>query len=107
MHMRLHPDYSSRTIRWWGTFRRRLRPWPGHHYNWRGEGSGMEYKLHRVAPNSDGWVRPSPGRLSSDGVGDYVKENSFGHQGCSTLSTEFPLEERIGSGESGGVSILT
>jgi hypothetical protein len=27
--------------------------------------------------------------------------------GCSTLSTEFPLEERIGSGESGGVSILT
>jgi hypothetical protein len=28
-------------------------------------------------------------------------------QGCSTLSTEFPLEERIGSGESGGVSILT
>jgi hypothetical protein len=41
----------------------------------------MEYKLHRVAPNSDGWVRPSPGRLSSDGVGDYVKENSFGHEG--------------------------
>jgi hypothetical protein len=29
-----------------------------------------------------------------------------GSQGCSTLSTEFPLEERIGSGESGGVSIL-
>jgi hypothetical protein len=28
-------------------------------------------------------------------------------QGCSTLSTESPLEERIGSGESGSVSILT
>jgi hypothetical protein len=27
-------------------------------------------------------------------------------QGCSTLSTEFPLEERIGSGESGSISIL-
>jgi hypothetical protein len=27
-------------------------------------------------------------------------------QGCSTLSTEFPVEERIGSGESGSVSIL-
>jgi len=31
-----------------------------------------------------------------------------GHaQGCSTLSTEFPVEERIGSGESGSISILT
>ena len=28
-------------------------------------------------------------------------------QGCSTLSTEFPLEERIGSGKSGSISILT
>ena len=29
------------------------------------------------------------------------------HQGCSTLSIEFPVEERIGSGESGSISILT
>jgi hypothetical protein len=28
-------------------------------------------------------------------------------QGCSTLSSEFPVEERIRSGESGSVSILT
>ena len=28
-------------------------------------------------------------------------------QGCSTLSIEFPVEERIGSGESGSISILT
>ena len=28
-------------------------------------------------------------------------------QGCSTLSTEFPLEERMGAGESGSISILT
>jgi hypothetical protein len=32
---------------------------------------------------------------------------SAGHQGCSTLSIEFPVEERIGSGESGSISILT
>jgi hypothetical protein len=30
-----------------------------------------------------------------------------GGQGCSTLSIEFPVEERIGSGESGSISILT
>ena len=29
------------------------------------------------------------------------------YQGCSTLSTESPLEEGLGSGESGSVSILT
>jgi hypothetical protein len=40
----------------------------------------MEYKLHRVAPNSNGWVRPSPGRLGTAGVGEYVKENGFGHE---------------------------
>lgn len=28
-------------------------------------------------------------------------------QGCSTLSTGVPLEQRIESGESGGVAILT
>jgi len=28
-------------------------------------------------------------------------------QGCSTLSTEFPLEESIGTSESGSISILT
>jgi hypothetical protein len=28
-------------------------------------------------------------------------------QGCSTLSTEFPVKECIGSGESGSISILT
>ena len=28
-------------------------------------------------------------------------------QGCSTLSIEFPVEERICSGESGSISILT
>jgi hypothetical protein len=28
-------------------------------------------------------------------------------QGCSTLSIEFPVEERIGSGESSSISILT
>jgi hypothetical protein len=40
----------------------------------------MEYKLHRVAPNSDGWVRPSPWRLGAASVGEYVKENGFGHE---------------------------
>jgi hypothetical protein len=40
----------------------------------------MEYKLHRVAPNSEGWVRPSPGRLGADGVGNYVTVHGFGHE---------------------------
>lgn len=40
----------------------------------------MEFKLHRVAPNSEGWMRPSPGRLGARGVGEYVKENGFGHE---------------------------
>jgi hypothetical protein len=40
----------------------------------------MEYKLHRVASNSEGWVRPSPRRLGAVGVGDYVKTHGFGHE---------------------------
>ena len=41
----------------------------------------MQYKLHRVAPNSEGWVRPSPGRLGQiTGVGEDVKRNGFGHE---------------------------
>jgi 5-methylcytosine-specific restriction endonuclease McrA len=40
----------------------------------------MHYKLHRVAPNSQGWTRPSPGRLGAPGVGEYVQENGFGHE---------------------------
>jgi hypothetical protein len=40
----------------------------------------MEYKLHRVAPNSEGWVRPSPWRLGAAGVGSYVMEHGFGHE---------------------------
>jgi hypothetical protein len=40
----------------------------------------MEYKLHRLAPNSEGWVRPSRGRLGADGVGSYVKAHGFGYE---------------------------
>jgi hypothetical protein len=40
----------------------------------------MDYKLHRIAPNSDGWKRPSPGRLGAEGVGPYVKKNGFGYE---------------------------
>ena len=40
----------------------------------------MKYKLHRVAPNSEGWLRPSPGRLGANGVGSYVKDHGFGHE---------------------------
>ena len=40
----------------------------------------MQYKLHRVAPNSEGWTRPSKGRLGGNGVGEYVRENGFGHE---------------------------
>jgi HNH endonuclease len=40
----------------------------------------MRYKLHRVAPNSDGWLRPSIGRLGQTGVGDYVNKHGFGHE---------------------------
>lgn len=40
----------------------------------------MQYKLHRIAPNADGWARPSPGRLGQKSVGDYVRENGFGHE---------------------------
>jgi hypothetical protein len=40
----------------------------------------MEYKLHRVAPNSEGWVRPSPRRLDAAGVGGYVMEHGFAHE---------------------------
>jgi type II restriction enzyme len=38
---------------------------------------------------------------------DELKAAYPGNQGCSTLSIEFPVEERIGSGESGSISILT
>lgn len=40
----------------------------------------MRYKLHRIAPNSEGWRRPSSGRLGKGGVGEYVKEHGFGHE---------------------------
>jgi hypothetical protein len=40
----------------------------------------MEFKLHRVAPNSEGWVRPSAGRLGAKSVGRYVEEHGFGHE---------------------------
>lgn len=40
----------------------------------------MIYKLHRVAPNSEGWLRPSGGRLGQLGVGSYVKKHGFGHE---------------------------
>ena len=40
----------------------------------------MRYKLHRVAPNSEGWTRPSNGRLGQNGVGDYVRKHGFGHE---------------------------
>ena len=40
----------------------------------------MRFKLHRVAPNSEGWVRPSNGRLGQNGVGDYVRKHGFGHE---------------------------
>jgi hypothetical protein len=36
-----------------------------------------------------------------------MPSTTVARQGCSTLSTEFPVEERIGSGESGSISILT
>lgn len=38
----------------------------------------MHYKLHRVARNSEGWKRPSLGRLGAPGVGGYVAQNGFG-----------------------------
>ena len=40
----------------------------------------MHYKLHRIAPNSEGWNRPSPGRLGAPGAGSYVRENGFGYE---------------------------
>jgi HNH endonuclease len=40
----------------------------------------MHYKLHRVAPNSSGWLKPSNGRLGQAGVGDYVAKHGFGHE---------------------------
>lgn len=40
----------------------------------------MKYKLHRVAPNSEGWVRPSSHRLDAVGVGSHVKDSGFGHE---------------------------
>jgi hypothetical protein len=40
----------------------------------------MHYKLHRVAPNSERWNHPSPGRLGAPGVGSYVEENGFGYE---------------------------
>ena len=39
-------------------------------------------------------------RLSNDDSDSFT-------QGCSTLSTEVPVEERFGSGESRSISILT
>ena len=40
----------------------------------------MNYKLHRVAWNSEGWVRPSPGRLGANDVGSYVRQHGFGFE---------------------------
>lgn len=40
----------------------------------------MRYKIHRIAPNSEGWRRPSFGRLGRSGVGDYVNKHGFGHE---------------------------
>jgi HNH endonuclease len=40
----------------------------------------MEFKLHRVASNSESWVRPSPRRLGAAGVGEYVRAQGFGHE---------------------------
>ena len=40
----------------------------------------MRYKIHRIAPNSEGWRRPSAGRLGKSDVGDYVNKNGFGHE---------------------------
>lgn len=40
----------------------------------------MRYKLHRIAPNTEGWQRPSGGRLGGASVGEYVHKNGFGHE---------------------------
>ncbi len=40
----------------------------------------MPYIVQRIAGNSYGWTKPSPGRLGRDGFGAYVKENGFGHE---------------------------
>jgi hypothetical protein len=52
----------------------------------------VEYKLHRVAPNSEGWLRPSAGRLGQRGVGEYVRAHGFGHE-----DWNFNLELTTGS----------
>lgn len=38
------------------------------------------YKLHRIASNAERWRKPSPGRLGQGGMGQYVRENGFGHE---------------------------
>jgi hypothetical protein len=50
----------------------------------------------------------SPILIEKDGTGRMlIMAGTLDDQGCSTLSIEFPVEERIGSGESGSISILT
>ncbi|WP_206631303.1 hypothetical protein, partial [Mesorhizobium sp. M7A.F.Ca.MR.362.00.0.0] len=54
----------------------------------------MEYKLHRIAPNSEGWVRPSRGRLSQKGVGSFVHEHGFGHEDWN-FNIDFAIDGQV------------
>lgn len=40
----------------------------------------MIYKMFRLAPNSSYWTEPTPGRLGERGMGQYVRDNGFGHE---------------------------
>ena len=81
------------------------------------EGFGSDYGLYFHAVDK-GIGGPPPNILDFKSVEVELKADPGNHNGpvisdasgitgCSTLSIEFPVEERIGSGESGSISILT
>jgi hypothetical protein len=40
----------------------------------------MEYRVLRIAANSNGWLKPAPGRIGATDCGEFVAENGFGDE---------------------------
>ena len=76
-------------------------------------GSAIEVEFWRGFMQSDrcrlGWCDAIPNpEDNKDVYSSWYRTLAWSHeQGCSTLSTEAPLEQCIDAGESGGVAILT
>jgi hypothetical protein len=71
----------------------------------------MFQRTRHFAPTFRAWdasdARRAIMEIATDAMSRVDATTLWPTQGCSTLSIEFPVEERIGSGESGSISILT